>query len=306
MRLIILAGLLWLAGPAQSQDYPLLPNHDITAEPLGAEAPAAATAEQAADGDDGRSAGLFGFQRQDIDTYSIVSVARGLSTHKPMYLMPITYSEDITGLNTEVVFQISAKQRLFARNLYFGYTQRSYWQLFDEERSRPFRETNYNPEVFYRWTPDPARYKHWGADIGVEHESNGKDLPDSRSWNRLYLAPFQAKGRHLFYAKLWYRLPEDRKRDANDPKGDDNPDIEDFYGYTELHFQRQFFGKHLGHLMARGNPATGKGAFSLTYSLPSPDGYAFYALSLWHGYGESLIDYNRQVTRIGIGVMLSR
>ena len=223
-----------------------------------------------------------------------------------MYVLPAAYGRGVEGLDTEMEFQISAKQRLFASNFFFGYTQKSFWQIYDQERSRPFRETNYNPEFFYRWTPDPEIWHHWGLDVGLEHESNGQTLPDSRSWNRLYITPFQAKGRNLRYIKFWYRLPEDRKDDPMDPKGDDNPDIYRFMGYAEAHIQRQLGGGSLGDLMVRGNPSTGKGAISLNYTWPSNDGYMFYMLRLFHGYGESLIDYNRSITRIGFGFAFTR
>lgn len=254
------------------------------------------------------SAPFAAFLRQGQgEPYSIVSVARGLSAHKPSYLLPFTYSPDLADDKYEVVFQISAKQRLFDRNLFFGYTQKSLWQFYSQEESAPFRETVYNPELFYRWAPDPARFHHWGADFGLEHESNGQPLLTSRSWNRLYIAPFQARGRHLIYFKVWYRLPEDKKKTPDDARGDDNPDIHRFYGYSELKAQRQFGdkGRHAA-LMLRGNPGTGKGAVELTFSQPNSDASLFYCLSLWHGYGESLIDYNRPVTRIGLGVMLAR
>jgi phospholipase A1 len=275
-------------------------------QPLLADPPAARVEAGALDRRDEADNGGFDFRRQDEDAYSIISVARGLSTHKPFYLLPASWGRNVPGQDVEFVFQISAKQKLFASDWYFGYTQKSFWQLYDQDRSRPFRETNYNPELFYRWTPDPAKWKHWGADIGIEHESNGQDLPASRSWNRLYIAPFQAKGRTLRYLKFWYRLPEDDKEDAFDPKGDDNPDIYRFYGYAEAQVQRQLENGGLGHLMLRGNPATGKGAVALNYSWPSSDGYVFYLVSVFHGYGESLIDYNRSITRIGFGFALAR
>ncbi|NIP73939.1 MAG: phospholipase A, partial [Gammaproteobacteria bacterium] len=49
----------------------------------------------------------------------------------------------------EAHFQISLKSRLLeCFPIYFAYTQRSHWQVYDEAASRPFRETNFNPEFF--------------------------------------------------------------------------------------------------------------------------------------------------------------
>lgn len=243
---------------------------------------------------------------EDPNAYSIVSVAKGLSTHKPMFILPATYSPDYDGAQTEVIFAISAKVQLFSTPFYFGYSQRSFWQVYDSDRSRPFRETDYNPELFYRWTPDPKKWNYWGADIGAEHESNGQDVPDSRSWNRIYVAPFRAEGKSLWYIKAWYRIPEDKKKSADDPKGDDNPDIEDHYGYGELHWQHQLGKRQVLHTMVRMNPETGHGALNINYTIPSRDGSVFYQLYVWQGYGESLLDYDRAITRVGVGVAFSR
>lgn len=253
-----------------------------------------------------RESGRLDF-KVDPDAYSVISQVRGLSTHKPTYFYPLSYSPDFYGEDTEMVFQISAKQRLFGTNLYLAYTQKSFWQFLNEDESSPFRETNYAPEIFYRWIPDdPKPLNHWGADIGFEHESNGREILFSRSWNRIYFAPFQAKGKHLAYLKFWYRIPEKAKTSNTDPKGDDNPDIADYYGYSELSFSRQIGGEQLLTGWLRGNVATGKGAVSFTWSVPSDDGYVFYGASVFHGYGESLIHYNEKMTRLMLGILLAR
>ena len=254
----------------------------------------------------GGFAGFFQNFYQDPDAYSITSIGHGLSTHKPMYLLPVTYSKDFSGNHTEVIFQISAKQKLFDTDFYIGYSQKSFWQLYNRKESSPFRETDYNPEIFYRWTPNVDWLNHWGTDVGFEHESNGRSLPESRSWNRVYFAPFQAKGQYLVYLKFWYRIPEKDKTSPTDAEGDDNPDIERFYGHAELQLQRQFFHNHLAHLTVKGNVNTGKGSVALNYSIPSGHGSVFYCLNFFSGYGESLIDYNHAITRIGIGVMVAR
>lgn len=243
------------------------------------------------------------------EPYSVISAVKGLSLHRPMYFFPLSYSSDYHGDRTEAVFQVSVKQELFkllGHRLYFGYTQKSFWQLYNRGKSSPFRETNYAPELFWRVIPDARIFNHWGADIGLEHESNGQSDGLSRSWNRLYVAPFQAKGKHLAHLKFWWRVPEDEKDDPADPEGDDNPDITDFYGYSELNFSRQIGNGQLISLMGRGNPRTGHGAFSITWSVPSAERYAFYGVTLFSGYGESLIDHDRAITRLSLGIMLAR
>ncbi|MDD3763849.1 MAG: phospholipase A [Nevskiales bacterium] len=252
---------------------------------------------------------LFPNLVRDTDSFTLVNEKHGLSFHKPMFFAPATWSPQYEGQKTEVIFQISLKQRLLNRNLFFGYTQKSFWQLYDGGNSRPFRETNYNPELFYRFKPQWNDAPGLGFDLGVDHQSNGKDLPESRSWNRIIGAAYYETDRQLVHLRLWYRLPENEDRAADDPARDDNPDIHAYIGYGELRLQRKFFGdaKHVGSLMLRGNPASGRGAVELVYSAPAPfSGDAFMMFYVWNGYGESLIDYNRSVTRVGIGLMLAR
>jgi len=228
--------------------------------------------------------------------------------HKPIFILPYSYSPDYDGKQTEVLFSVSAKLRPIGLPLYFSYSQRSYWQLYDSKRSRPFRETVYNPEIFYRWAAPQVRNASftWGMDGGYEHESNGQDIPESRSWDRLYAAPFFERGGTAVQLKLWYRLPEDKKKDDEDPKGDDNPDIEDYMGYGELNVYRRFNPDARLHLMSRLNAETGHGAIQIEYSWRIGDGDLFWNAYAFHGYGESLTDYNDSVTRVGIGFALAR
>ncbi|MEQ1438442.1 phospholipase A [Fontimonas sp. SYSU GA230001] len=272
---------------------------------VGPETPPAAA--EAAPPAPARVRGVFDNLRLDADRFTLVSQTRGLSFHKPMYAMPLTWSREYDAETTEVLFQISLKQRLFNRNLFFGYTQRSFWQLYNGNDSRPFRETNYNPELFYRWKPNWAELPGLGFDIGADHESNGKTLPDSRSWNRIIGAAYYETAGLLTHLRVWYRIPEDEGRSPADPKRDDNPDITDYYGHGELRVQMKLAGaaKHQLSLMLRGNASTGKGAIEAVYSMPASD-YAYWNFYVWNGYGESLADYNRSITRIGVGYMLSR
>lgn len=243
----------------------------------------------------------------DPDAYSVVSAGSGLSLHKPMFALPYTYSKEYHGQDTEVFFQISLKQRLFGVPLYLGYTQKAFWQAFNDKRSNPFRETDYNPELFYRFIPaDREKWYHLGADFGFEHESNGRDLPDSRSWNRFYFAPFQAEGQHAVYLKFWYRLHEDKTPPRDSPDRDDNPDIQSYYGYGELNYIQQIYRKQVINTMARWNPATGRGAFRAEYTIPSANNDYFFMFYLFQGYGEDLLNYNHSVFRLGVGLAVAR
>lgn len=293
---LLMSSLALAAAEAAAPDTPIGP--DAEAPPVEDAQPAEASKKK----------GRINL-KVDPDAYSIVSTVRGLSSHRPMFIYPVSYSAEYNDQETEVIFQISVKQRLlrlFNNNLYFGYTQKSFWQMYNSGESSPFRETNYAPEIFYRFVPDPERFNHWGLDAGFEHESNGREFPDSRSWNRVYLAPFQAKGRQLAYLRFWYRIPEGEPATVDNIRGDDNPDIHRYMGYSELSLSRQIGGGQLLTGMARGNVRTGRGALSLTWSTPSDEGHVFYGVSVFHGYGESLIEYDESITRLMLGIMLSR
>ena len=79
--------------------------------------------------------------------------------------------------------QISFKARLAEGiPLYLGYSQLMMWDIFNS--SAPMRDINFNPEMFYRFQLGPDERPRW-LDFGIfEHESNGLNGNDSRSWNR--------------------------------------------------------------------------------------------------------------------------
>jgi phospholipase A1 len=241
------------------------------------------------------------------EVFQFTREGSGLTLHKEMFMLPATLSSRYHNAQTEAVFQISAKHRVFGTPFYFAYTQISFWQAYDHKNSAPFRETDYNPELFYRSDRTDLLSGRVGADIGFEHESNGQRVPLSRSWNLLYAAPYWFREGLLIHLKLRYRIPEEKKTDPNDAVGDDNPDITDYLGYADLDVYYRFPWNHAVHVMVRGNWNTGKGGMVLMYSWPIPKGkYTYFCLRFSHGYGESLVDYNRKLTRLGFGLMFGR
>jgi phospholipase A1 len=257
---------------------------------------------------------VAGFMRPDVAQadatpypFPLVQTGPGLTLHKEMYVLPVTYAEAYHGQHTEVIFQLSAKHRIFGSRFYFAYSQISFWQAYDFENSAPFRETNYNPELFYRFKETPRGTGAAGMDAGFEHESNGQPVPASRSWNLLYLAPYLRTADWLFYVKLRYRIPEEDKTSPDQVSGDDNPDITDYLGWSDLHFQYRFANNQFIHLQVRGWIGTGKGNVSLNWSPPLHGAKdTFFLVRFFHGYGESLIDYDRTITRVGAGLMFNR
>ncbi|MDD2292415.1 MAG: phospholipase A [Aliarcobacter sp.] len=233
-----------------------------------------------------------------------------LYPYKKNYLLPVTYdfnqSEDRSSFETD--FQISIEKPI-AYN-FFGlnesistaYTQRSFWQT--AEHSSPFRETNYEPEIFIQFPhKDTSVLKSYK--VALNHISNGRNDEYSRSWNRLYFESYFQLANLFIIPKVWYRIPENSS-------DDDNPDIEDYFGYGDLTFLYAY-KKHTFELALRNNlefNETNKGSTELNWTFPLPeflsnlDSYGFF--QIFSGYGNSLIDYNREVHKVGLGIAFSR
>lgn len=247
------------------------------------------------------------------------------SSHKRNFIQPISYTSNLDDeryralapgfvdelRREEVRFQLSLKVRLNADDLlfpndgvYFGFTIASWWQLYSKGVSAPFRETNYQPEVFYL---NPVRRPMFGGKValvvGLEHQSNGQIQGFSRSWNRVYAAALYGRGRFVAAIRPWFRLPEDDKDSPLDPRGDDNPDILDFYGHGEVTLGWRGPGREYA-LSLHGNPSTGKGGGEIAVSFPAFGRFRG-VLTYFNGYGDSLIDYDHFQQRIGAGLLLS-
>jgi phospholipase A1 len=245
-----------------------------------------------------------------------------MRAYKPVYLLPGFWTSDVNETPTspnpdntvetpldltsvEAKFQLSFKTK-FAENLFGdngdlwgGYTQSSRWQVYNGEESRPFRETNYEPEVMlvFHNNYSIGGWKGRMAGIGINHQSNGRSDPLSRSWNRVVLNVGLDRENWAFVVRPWWRIPEGHD--------DDNPDIEDFVGrgdamlvYSNNGHEFSVLGRH----SLRGGDDS-HGALQLDWGFPI-DRTLRGHIQLFHGYGESLIDYNHKATYVGLGISL--
>jgi phospholipase A1 len=234
----------------------------------------------------------------------------GLYPYKKNYLLPISY--DTKKRNNreqfETVFQFSIEKPIaynflgFNEAISFAYTQKSFWQTGAD--SSPFRETNYYPEIFLQFPYKNSEILK-GYKISLMHHSNGRNNENSRSWNRLYVEGYLQLSKVFLIPKLWYRIPEESK-------DDDNSDIHNFYGYGDITILYPY-KKHTFELMIRNNlksASRNKGAVALDWTfplldiIPTNNFYGF--VHIFSGYGDSLIDYNKEVNRIGFGITFSR
>lgn len=246
-----------------------------------------------------------------------------ITPHNINYLLPLTHTTrpneepfadtEQNLQHTEVEFQVSFKvavneKPLWRDNgfLYFAYTARSFWQAYNTDESSPFRDTNHEPEMFLAFT---TPFRALGAEVpvvsvGMSHQSNGRSGVQSRSWHRVYAKATLEYEKYYFSFKPWWRIPEHRKSSADDATGDDNPDIHKYLGYFELRGFRRYGDNELSLMLRNNLHSDNKGAIELGYSYPFAKTKRGY-IQLFHGYGETLLDYNHKTTRIGIGIMLN-
>jgi phospholipase A1 len=217
-------------------------------------------------------------------------------------------SKNISFDNIEVQFQLSIKTPLaidlFDKDIgiFAAYTMRSFWQAYNSDISSPFRETNHRPEV---WIQSEHDWELFGIKntlnvFGVVHQSNGQVAELSRSWNRLFAGFLFEKDQFALYLKPWIRISESEDTD-------DNPDITDYLGHGEIHLAYKR-NNHVFSLMSRNNLESGfsRGAVKFGWSFPLFNyDYIKGYIQYFSGYGESLIDYDSYVNRLGVGILLT-
>ena len=256
------------------------------------------------------------------DPHGILTVRE----HNPMYLMPVWYNSspnyapssptrgaasqerfsDQKRIETkmQVSFKSKIAEDLFKSraDLWFGYTQKSDWQIYNQgRRSAPFRNTDYEPEIFI--TQPVKAQLPWGGrlrmlGVGFAHQSNGQSRPESRSWNKVYAMAGMEWGKLTVIPRVWMRLFDSSGED------NDNPDLTKYLGYGDVKLQYRLNDKHNFSTTLRYNPKSGYGAAEAAYTFPIK-GKLQGVVRGFHGYGESLIDYSHKQSGIGFGLMFN-
>ena len=246
-----------------------------------------------------------------------------IRAHQPVYLLPAfwttdknefpsspnpqnTVNEDQNLKSMEAKFQLSLKtkavENLIGDNgdIWLGYTQSSRWQVYNPDESRPFRETNYEPEasIIFRTNYELLGLNGRLLGLTLNHQSNGRSDPLSRSWNRVMLNLGFERDNFAMMVRPWYRIEEDSK-------DDNNPDIKNYVGRGDLttfyRWNDHDFSLMLRHSLKGGDDARGAAQFDWAFPITGKLRGHF---QLFDGYGESLIDYNHRATYVGLGVSL--
>ncbi|WP_216934231.1 phospholipase A [Acinetobacter sp. BY484] len=246
-----------------------------------------------------------------------------IRAYQPVYLMPGFWTSNKNELpnsenpnntetekqnltSTEAKFQLSIKTKAVENilgdngDIWLGYTQSSRWQVYNSEESRPFRETNYEPEASFvlRTNYDLFGLNWRMLGLTFNHQSNGRSDPLSRSWNRVMLNFGFEKDNFALMVRPWYRFEEKRE-------DDNNPEIKNYMGRGDMtafyRYNEHDFSLMLRHTLKGGDE--NRGAVQFDWSFPI-SGRLRGQFQLFDGYGESLIDYNHRATYIGLGVSL--
>lgn len=195
-------------------------------------------------------------------------------------------------------FQISIRQRLtrsrlpFNTFLFVTYTQKSFWDIYAE--SSPFRDTNYNPGLGLGKYIIRDNVFKGTAFLQIEHESNGRDSLDSRSWNMLsFSTKYYYNPRLSFGFKFWIPIVD----------GENNGDLLDYRGFFKISMNYITAGAKWW-LSAELNPRKGFGnintSFTAGLKISRKSNQYLYA-QFYNGTGDSLLDYNKYAMNIRIG-----
>lgn len=224
-------------------------------------------------------------------------------------------------------FQLSIKFNLVPNQspvgVYFGFTQKSLWNLWDFNGSSPFKDSNYNPSLFISYTSRPRTRVHRRADTGVnlywarligEHESNGMAGLESRSWNRISAAA--RLGGYISDRLYWMVQPKAWIPFVNktyDADGGGNPDLLDYVGYGQLGIElgldsdpkaNRYQQLVVGTVLRMGTSGKGSSEAWLRWRPPCRWFAASVYLQYFVGYDESLLGYNLRANSFRFGLAL--
>ena len=210
----------------------------------------------------------------------------------------IPIGEKITSRNSDVKFQISVSQRLtksklpFDSYLFLQYTQKAFWNVFQE--SLPMRDLNFNPGIGLGHLIIRKNKYIGKAYVMIEHESNGKDSLDNRSWNKLTLGAAVLLNKNWeVQFKGWIPVID----------GKENDDILKYNGIFQVAANYRTDNKrfNLGLILTkRLTWFSFNTQVELSYKFNNNENQYFF-VQYYNGYGENLLEYNqfRSILRVG-------
>lgn len=212
-----------------------------------------------------------------------------------------TVGQKPTRENSDVKFQISLAIRLTNATLpwdtflFLMYTQKTFWNVF--EKSLPMHDLNFNPGI--GWSkPFFSKGRYVGKmTLLIEHESNGRDSIQSRSWNRISLCGSTIINDWLMvHGKVWIPIVD----------GENNRDILNYCGIFQTGFvvstPDKKFNLGLTFVKRRGWKPNFNTIAEFTWRVHEKTNLNLF-LQYYNGYGENLIDYNQFHSRLRAGIV---
>lgn len=203
--------------------------------------------------------------------------------------------------NSDAKFQISVSQRLtnsvlpLKTYLFLTYTQLAYWDIYKE--SFPFGDINYNPTIGFG---KALAYKNRFLGVisfQLEHESNGRDNEESRSWNKISFNSLFIMNQHwTFQTKAWIPLID----------GQNNRDIVSYKGWGHMALEYNNKKKYnVGLLLTKRAGAFFDSNIVVNFSYRlSKNENQYLFMEYYNGYGENLLFYNHYRHRLRIGFVI--
>ena len=210
----------------------------------------------------------------------------------------IPIGEKITSRNSDVKFQISVSQRLtksklpFDSYLFLQYTQKAFWNVFQE--SLPMRNLNFNPGIGLGHLIIRKNKYIGKAYVMVEHESNGRDSIENRSWNKLTLGAAVLLNKNWeVQFKGWIPVID----------GKENDDILKYNGIFQVaaNYRTDNRRLNLGLILTkRLTWFSFNTQVELSYKFNNNENQYFF-VQYYNGYGENLLEYNqfKSILRVG-------
>ncbi len=205
-----------------------------------------------------------------------------------------------TKQNTNIKFQISIAQRLtrstlpWGTYLYLFYTQKCFWNVLQE--SMPMTDLNFNPGIGLT-KPLFVKNRYIGKlTFILEHESNGRDGLESRSWNRAAIASNVLVTKNLMvHGKAWIPIVD----------SSNNSDIVSYCGFCQFGFQVLSDNKRLlgGVTIVPRKHFSCNTVVDLAYRIFKKDNQYLF-LQFYNGYGEGLLEYNKFHSQIRVGLLI--
>ena len=206
-----------------------------------------------------------------------------------------------TAMNSDVKFQISLAIRLTDTVLpwdsfvFLMYTQKTLWNVF--QNSMPMRDLNFNPGI--GWSkPFFNKDRYVGKlTLLVEHESNGRDGDESRSWNRISICGSTIIDEWLMvHAKFWIPIID----------GMNNKDILDYCGIYQhgvvITTPNKKFSFGITGVKRKGWNLNFNTIFDFSWRVHEKSNLNLFA-QYYNGYGENLLDYNQFHSRLRVGII---